>query len=71
MGEVVDYALGGLATGDHDRGHACARARAGAHKVQVVNVPVTVIGTEIPQLSQVMTQPMRGTFHQVVALTPG
>ena len=45
--------------------------RAGAGEVQVAIPRVTVVRAKIRQLSQVVTQPVRGALQQVVALAPG
>src|SRR5215216_3359624 len=45
------------------------RARTG--EIQIVVTRMLVGWAEVSQLSDVVTKPMCGTLHQVVALTPG
>jgi hypothetical protein len=68
---IIYHPLGREAPGNERRGYACAGVRACANEIQVVIAGMFIARAEVGQLGQIVTQPVRGTFHQVIALAPG
>ena len=68
--KIVHDPLGRETTRDHRRGHARAGMRARAGEVQIAIARMLVLRAEVSQLAQIVTQSVRGAFHQIVAFLP-